>query len=108
MVRRLQEEVVELSHRRGPRVGEESASNRDPELAIRLSQLEDGLKSQQRAFEQLQEDTVEDARSIKGYLDQVHDMVTSLLQRDQDPAPPAPERTRPESTRLTVAARKGD
>ena len=89
-------------------MGEGSTSNRDPELAIRLSQLEDGLKSQQRAFEQLQEDNIEDARSIKRYLDQVHEMVTSLLQREQDPAPSIPERTRPEATRLTVAARKGD
>ena len=43
-LRHLQDEAVELSQRRGPRVGEESASNRDPELAIRLSQLEDGLE----------------------------------------------------------------
>ena len=76
-LRRLQEEVVELSSWRGLRVAEESASNRDPELAIRLSQLEDGLKSQQRALEQLREDNVEDARAIERYLDQVHDLVTS-------------------------------
>ena len=104
-LRHLQGEVAELSQRQTPQVGEGSSSNRGPELAIRLAQLEDGLKSQQRAFEQFQEDSVEDARSVKRYLDQVHEMVTSFLQREQDPPPPTPERTRPEATRLTAAGR---
>ena len=80
---RLQEEVAGLVGRHDPCAGEECVPNRDPELAIRLSQLEDGLESHQRALAQLREDNTEDARSIKQYLDQVHDLVTSGLQRGQ-------------------------
>ena len=93
---RLQEEVVGLIGQHEPRAGKERVPNRDPALAIRLSQLEDGLKNQQRALAQLREDTTEDARSIKHYLDQVHDLVTTGLQQGQDSIPPTPERTRPE------------
>ena len=35
-------------------------------------------------------------------------MVTSVLQRQQESAPPTPERTRLDATRLTAAAGKGD
>ena len=105
---RLQDEVVGLTGQHEPRAGEDRVPNRDPELAIRLSQLEDGLKSQQKALAQLREDSTEDARSIKQYLDQVHDLVTTGLQKGTDSIPQTPERTNPESTRLIAAARKGD
>ena len=82
-LRRLQGEVADLSRQRDLRVSGGSSSNRDPELAVRLAQL-------------------------KRYLDQVHEMVTSSLQRQQDPPLVTPERVRPEATQLTVAARKGD
>ena len=107
-LRRLQREVGELSNQNTPRAENSVVPNRDPELAIRLSQLEEGLRNQKRALEQLQEDSVEDARSIKRYLDQVHDLVSSSLQREQTSGSAFPERARPESTRLTQAARKGD
>ena len=73
----------------------------------RLAQLEEGFRNQQRAYDQLREDSVEDARSIKSYLDQVHEMVTSLLQRQQEPPPATPEAVRPQVTNLTTTARKG-
>ena len=47
---------------------------------------------------------MEDARSIKSYLDQAHEMVTSLLQKQQDPPPATPEAVQPQMTRLTAAA----
>ena len=45
---RLQDEVVGLTGQHEPRAGEDRVPNRDPELAVRHSQLEDGLKSQQK------------------------------------------------------------
>ena len=93
---RLRREMTELSRQNHPRAGDGTVPNRDPELAIRLSQLEEGMIKRGRW-------------SIKHYLsDQVHDMVTSSLQREQVPESAFPERARPESTRLTKAARKGD
>ena len=62
---RLQGEVAELTRQRDLRVSAEPSSGVGPGLAMRVAQLEEGLRSQQRAFEQLQEDNVEDARSIK-------------------------------------------
>ena len=49
-------------------------SESDPELAVRLSQLEEGMRAQQRALKQIQKDNVEDAKEVKQYLDQVHDL----------------------------------
>ena len=107
-LRRLQGEVAELTRQRDLRVSGKASSSVDPELAVRLTQLEEGFRNQQRAFEQLQEDNVEDARSIKRCLDQVREMVTSSLQKQHDPPPETPETVRSQVTRLTVAVRKGD
>ena len=101
----LQKEVAELRSQLTPRVEDSNVPNRDPELAIRLSRLEEGMKAQQRALRQLQQDTVEDAKTVKQYLDQVHDMMTATLQTAESLTP---ERAKPESTRLTKVARKGD
>ena len=94
----LSEEVAALSSQSVPRVDEGNAPNRDPELAVRLSQLEEGMRAQQRALKQIQKDNVEDAKEVKQYLDQVHDLVTDTLQAAE---PSTPERARMESTRLT-------
>ena len=104
-LRLLREEVDALPRQAVPRRDEGEVPNRDPELAVRLSQLEEGMKAQQRALKQIQKDSVEDAKEVKQYLDQVHDLVTGLLQAAELPTP---ERARIESTRLTKAARKGD
>ena len=70
---RLRQEVAGLMSQSTPRV-EQSVPNRDPELAVRLSQLEEGMKAQQRAMKQLKKDNAEDAKEVKQYLDQVHDL----------------------------------
>ena len=44
---------------------------------MRLSQLEEGMKIQQRAMKQLKKDNAEDAKEVKQYLDQVHDLQAS-------------------------------
>ena len=106
--RHLQGEVAEVTRHRDLRASGEASSSVNPELAVRVAQLKEGLRCQQRAFKQLQEDNVEDARSIKRYLDQVHEMVTSSLQRQQNRPPETPQAIRPQVTRLTAAARKGD
>ena len=72
-LRCLRQEVTGLSSQSTPRV-EQSIPNRDPELAVRLSQLEDGMKAQQRMMKQLKKDNAEDAKEVKQYLDQVHDL----------------------------------
>ena len=107
-LRRLRREMAELSSQNTPRAEDSIVPSQDPELAIRLSQLVEGMKDQKRALEQLQEDSIEDARSIKRYLDQVHDLVASSLQKEQMQESASPEWARPDSTRLTKAARKGD
>ena len=84
---------------------EGNVPNRDPELAVRLSQLEEGLRAQQRVVKQMQKDSVDDAKEVKQYLDQIHDLVTDTLQAAE---PLSPERARVESARLTKVARKGD
>ena len=86
---------------------EEATSEASPEVTHRLLHLEEGLRSQQGAFDSLREDSVEDAKAIKSYLDQVHDVVTSLMRR-QEPQSSTPEMTRPQMTRLTSAAQRGD
>ena len=78
-LRRLQQEVTELSGQSTPRV-EQNVPNRDPELAIRLSQLEEGMKAQQRTMKQIVKDNAEDAKDVKQYLDQVHDLLTTTLE----------------------------
>ena len=100
----LQKEVAELRSQLTPRVEDSNVPNRDPELAIRLPRLEEGMKAQQRALRQLQQDTVEDAKTVKQYLDQVHDMMTATLQATESLTP---ERAKPESTRLTKVAAEG-
>ena len=104
-LRRFRKEVADLSSQSVPRVDEGHVPNRDPELAVRLSQLEDGMKAQQRALRQIQKDNAEDAKEVKQYLDQVHDLATATLQAVELSTP---ERARRESTRLTKVARKGD
>ena len=104
-LRRLREEVAALSSQSAPRMDESQVPNRDPELAVRLSQLEEGLRAQQRVVKQMQKDSVEDAKEVKQYLDQIHDLVTDTLQTAE---PSTLERARAESTRLTKVARKGD
>ena len=104
-LRRLREEVAALSSQSVSRMDEGNVPNRDPELAVRLSQLEEGLRAQQRVLKQMQKDCVEDAKEVKQYLDQIHDLVTDTLQAAE---PSTPERARVESTRLTKVARKGD
>ena len=64
-LRRLREEVAALSSRSGD---EGNVPNRDPELAVRLSQLEEGLRAQQRVVKQMQKDSVDDAKEVKQYL----------------------------------------
>ena len=103
-LRRLQQEVTALQGQSTPRV-EHSVPNRDPELAVRLSQLEEGLKTQQRAMKQLQKDNVADAKEVKEYLDQVHDLLTSTLEAVESKTP---ERATGGTTRLSKVARKGD
>ena len=56
-LRRLRKEMAELTSQNAPRVEDNVVPNRDPELAIRLSQLEEGMKNQQRALRQLQQDS---------------------------------------------------
>ena len=108
-MRRLQEEITEVTRMQNLRVKEEAPSSASPEVTQRLIQLEDELRNQQRAHDRLREDNVEDARAIKGYLDQVHEMVTqTLLQRRQEPQSSAPEAVRPKMTRLIAAAQRGD
>ena len=51
-LRRLRKEVAELTSQTTPRVEDHNIPNGDPELAIRLSQLEEGMKTQQRALRQ--------------------------------------------------------
>ena len=63
------------------------------------------MKAHQRALKQFQQDSFEDAKQVKQYLDQVHEMVTNVLQTADLPTP---ERARLDSTRLTKVARKGD
>ena len=104
-LRRLREEVAALFSQSVPQMDEGNVPNRDPELAVRLSQLEEGLRTQQRVLRQIQKDSVEDAKEVKQYLDQVHDLVTDALQAAE---PSTPERAGTESTRLTKVARKGD
>ena len=48
-LRRLRKEMAELTSQNAPRVEDNIVPNRDPELAVRLSQLEEGMKNQQRA-----------------------------------------------------------
>ena len=103
-LRRIQQEVEALTRQSTPRV-EQNAPNRDPELAIRLSQLEEGLKTQQKAMKQLQKDNVEDAKEVKEYLDQVHDLLTSTLEAVE---PKTPERATGGTTRLSKVAKRGD
>ena len=104
-LRRLRKEVADLSSQSVPRMEEGNVPNRDPELAVCLSQLKEGMRAQQRALRQIQKDNTEDAKEVKQYLDQVHDLLTATLQAAE---PSTPERARTESTRLTEAARKGD
>ena len=95
-LRQLREEMAALPRHSVPRMDEGNVPNRDPELAVRLSQLEEGLKTHQRALKQFQKDSFEDAKEVKQYLDQVHDLVTDVLQTAD---PPTPERARRDSTR---------
>ena len=78
-LRRLQREVSELTGQSTPRA-EQRVQNRDPELAIRLSQLEEDMKAQQKIMKQLVKDNAEDAKDVKQYLDQVHDLLTTTLE----------------------------
>ena len=103
-LRRLQQEVTELTGQSTPRV-EQSVPNRDPELAIRLSQLEEGMKAQQKAMKQLVKDNAEDAKDVKQYLDQVHDLLTTTLEAVGSTTP---ERAIGGMTRLSKVARRGD
>ena len=103
-LRRLQHEVAELNGQSTPRV-EQNVPNRDPELAIRLSQLEEGMKAQQRAMKQLVKDNAEDAKGVKQYLDQVHDLLTTTLEAV---SATTPERAPGGMTRLSKVARRGD
>ena len=107
-MRRLQGGIAELTRLQNLRVKEEPPSSGSPEVTRRLVQLEEGLRNQQRAYDQLREDNVEDARSIKGYLDQVHEMVTSLLRRQHDLPPAEPEAVQSQMTKMTSASQKGD
>ena len=84
---RLRKEVADLTSQTIPRVEDRNIPNRDPELAVRLSQLEEGMKTQHRALRQLQQDNVEDAKEVKQYLDQVHDLLTSALQAAKSAIP---------------------
>ena len=104
-LRRIREEVAAMASQSIPRMDESNVPNRGPELAVRLSQLEEGLRAQQRVVKQMQKDSVHDAKEVKQYLDQIHDLVTDTLQAAE---PSSPERARVESTRLTKVARKGD
>ena len=104
-LRRIREEVAAMASQSVPRKDESNVPNRGPELAVRLSQLEEGLRAQQRVLKQMQKDSVDDAKEVKQYLDQIHDLVTDTLQAAE---PSSPERARVESTRLTKVARKGD
>ena len=103
-LRRLQQEVTELIGQSTPRA-EQSVPNRDPELAIRLSQLEEGMKAQQKAMKQLVKDNAEDAKDVKQYLDQVHDLLTTTLEAVGSTTP---ERAIGGMTRLSKVARRGD
>ena len=103
-LRRLQQEVTDLTSRSTPRA-EHSVPNRDPELAVRLSQLEEGMKTQQRTMKQLIRDNVEDAKEVKLYLDQVHDLLTTTLEAVGSSTP---ERATGGMTRLSKVAKKGD
>ena len=103
-LRRLQHEVTELIGQSTPRV-EQSVPNRDPELAIRLSQLEEGMKAQQKAMKQIVKDNAEDAKDVKQYLDQVHDLLTTTLEAV---SATTPERATGGMTRLSKVARRGD
>ena len=103
-LRQLREEMAALPRHSVPRVDEGNVPNRDPELAVRLSHLEEGMTAHQRALKQFQQDSFEDAKQVKQYLDQVHELATNVL-RTADL--PTPERARFDSTRLTKVARKG-
>ena len=103
-LRRLQQEVTELIGQSTPRV-EQNVPNRDPELAIRLSQLEEGMKAQQRTMKQMVKDNAEDAKDVKQYLDQVHDLLTTTL---ETVSATTPERATGGMTRLSKVARRGD
>ena len=103
-LRRLQQEVTELVGQSPPRV-EQNVPNRDPELAIRLSQLEEGMKAQQKTMKQIVKDNAEDAKDVKQYLDQVHDLLTTTL---ETVSATTPERATGGMTRLLKVARKGD
>ena len=103
-LRRLQQEVAGLTGESTPRV-EQGIPNRDPELAIRLSQLEEGLKTQQRAMKQLKRDNAEDAKEVKQYLDQVHDLLTTTLEAVGSTTS---ERATGGMTRLSKVAKRGD
>ena len=103
-LRRLQQEVTELIGQSTPRV-EQNVPNRDPELAIRLSQLEEGMKAQQKTMKQIVKDNAEDAQDVKQYLDQVHDLLTTTLETVNATTP---ERATGGMTRLSKVARRGD
>ena len=103
-LRRLQQEVSELSGQSTPRV-EQNVPNRDPELAIRLSQLEEGMKAQQRTMKQIVKDNAEDAKDVKQYLDQVHDLLTTTL---ETVSATTPEWATGGMTRLSKVAKRGD
>ena len=103
-LRHLRQEVAALTSQSTPQV-EQNVPNRDPELAVRLSQLEEGMKAHQRAMKQLKKDNAEDAKEVKQYLDQVHDLLTTTLEAVESSTP---ERAAGGMTRLSKAARKGD
>ena len=86
-LRRLQQELTALQGQSAPRV-ENQVPNRDPELAVRLSQLEEGLKTQQKSMKQFVKDNAEDAKDVKQYLDQVHDLLTVTLLALRPPSGP--------------------
>ena len=63
------------------------------------------MKTQQRAMKQLRKDNAEDAKEVKQYLDQVHDLLTTTLKAVESSTP---ERAAGGMTRLSKVARKGD
>ena len=73
----------------------------------RLLRLEGELRKQQQQYDRMHEDSVENAKAIKSYLGQVHEMVTDL-NRQQGSSSSTSTQKKPRMTTLSRAARKGD
>ena len=86
-MRQLQEDMAGVRNQpSGSGIKSEVFPARDERIEKELQRVSDELRRQQVRFDQMQEDSIEDAKAIKNYLDEVHEMVTQMHQR-QDSSP---------------------